>query len=77
MLKLICLFPKHSLWFWFWQLHTSSRKVEKPVHQIRDMLTEDIQAINGEINRWGIIADNQIVGAQDVLLLVTNQIYLV
>ena len=77
MLKLICLFPKHSLWFWFWQLRTSSRKVEKPVNQIRDMLTEDIQAINGEINRWGIIADNQIVGAQDVLLLVTNQIYLV
>ena len=32
------------------------------------MSIEIIQVINGRISRWGIMADNQIVGGQDVLL---------
>ena len=42
--------------------------MEKLINQVREMSIEIIQVINGRISRWGAMADNQIVGGQDVLL---------
>ena len=42
--------------------------MEKLISQIREMLIEDIQVVIGGISRLRIIAANQIVAVQDILL---------